>query len=160
MFNASFTEELFALRWFSECGKQTTMQMPFDCYQVSSWAQASELSSAIDWENTTLEARNELTDSIRRDQSDQKQDWNEITKIAKSEIVFPLTEKFWKSFAAENGLGKPFIDCVQWDILAACMERAYERPQFFTVLLGVYSAGHFPCGWASGEYPSGHLLFW
>lgn len=160
MFNASFIEELFALPWFSRCGKIVAMELPFDFSQVSSCAQASELSSAIDWENTTLEARNELTDSIRRNQSDQKDDWNEITKIAKAEIVFPLTEKYWKTFSAENGLGKPFIDCVQWDILAACMEHVYKRPQFFTELLGVYSAGHFPCGWASGEYPSGQLLIW
>ena len=41
------------------------------------------------------------------------------------------------------------------------MERAYREqrglPQFFHVLLKVYAAGHFPCGWEGGKYPRGAL---
>lgn len=159
MFDESLVEELFSTEWFRRCGNPPP-PLPFACSQVGSWAEACTLSSAIDWENTTLEARNELTDILHKSQPNQMQDWNDITNEAKAQIVFPLTEKYWKSFATENGLGKPFIDCVQWDILAACMESAYDQPRFFTELLKVYRAGHFPCGWASGEYPNGNLVIW
>src|ERR1017187_2843515 len=159
MFDAAFVDTLFSTAWFSHCGNPPP-KLPFACSQVSSWAEASAMSSAIEWENTTLEARNELTDILHQSQPSPIHNWNDITNEAKSKIIFPLTERYWNAFAAEKGLGKPFIDCVQWDILAACMESVYRQPRFFTELLKVYRAGHFPCGWASGEYPHGNLLIW
>lgn len=162
MFETSFVSKLFSIPWFSECGNPI-LELPFSASQASSWQVAMELSSSVEWENTTLEARNNLTEFLHKRHLTRSQNWNNITAEAKEQIVFPLSRKFWEPFASRNGFGKPFIDNVQWDILAACMESAYRDchglPMFFHELLKVYSAGHFPCGW-SGEYPNGGLYVW
>lgn len=163
MFEDSFISELFAIDWFSRCGKGPFVS-PLSGIQVSSWSEAIKLSSATEWENTTLEARNDLTQFLHSNYLNLDRNWSVITRQAKASVICPLTEQHWTPFAVQHGLGKNFLNCVQWDILAACMENAYRQcdglPSFFSEILNVYRAGHYPCGWSSGEYPSGHLSFW
>ena len=89
------------------------------------------------------------------------QDWNEITRKFKTDVVMPFTTKVWEPFQQQHGLHVKVVHCVQWDILAAMMENAYMNSNhgsyFFLELLTVYEAGHFPCGWR-GEWPQGSLV--
>jgi hypothetical protein len=162
-FTPPFIDTLFSTRWLSACGTALVEPSPFALVQVSSWNEAEASCSTIDWENTTLEARNDLGTFLQLKNMNRFSEWNEITKKAKAEIVFPLTEKVWSPYLAREGLGKEVLDCIQWDVLAACMEDAYRDfvglPHFFADLLAIYRAGHFPCGW-SGAYPNGKLIVW
>jgi hypothetical protein len=158
----AFAAEVEAIRWFSEVGK------PLPAFSIPAVAVASKdeaLKQCSDpaWEDETLEARNRLTEFLSMQHRDRDAEWNDITEAAKSRVVTPLVSRVWQPFAAQYGLGKVFVDCVSWDVLAAIMEHEYRdcrgRPVFFLYLLEVYRAGHFPCGW-SGDRPGGQLLAW
>ena len=65
-----------------------------------------------------------------------------------------LFEDISKGFAQKNGVGKTFVDSVNWDIFVASMEDYYfallrqnrKMPLFFSYLLEVYARGNVPCG--------------
>jgi hypothetical protein len=153
--------EFERIRWFASAGQEHSIALPFPLIQVSSCAEAIEMCSAPAWDDVTLEARNRLTEYLHLRHRERYQQWNDITDEAKTRIVTPLAERVWQPFARLHGLGKVFIDCLSWDVLAAIMEHEYRdcsgRPIFFQHLIDVYRAGHFPCGWR-GEWPGGLLL--
>lgn len=158
----AFAADVETIRWFSAVGE------PLPLFSIPALAVASKddaLARCSDpaWEDVTLEARNRLTVFLSMHYRDRESEWNEITDAAKSRIVTPLVNRVWKPFADQHRLGRVFVDCVSWDVLAAIMEHEYRdctgRPFFFLHLLDVYRAGHFPCGW-SGEWPEGKLLAW
>lgn len=66
----------------------------------------------------------------------------------------------WQSFRErggleeENALDEEIADMVKRDLCWAAVERALNKPGFFTALLDVYKDGYFPCGW-NGEYSYG-----
>ena len=159
----AFARNLEAIDWFRSCGQTPAGDLPFAATPVASWDEAIERCSDLSWENTTLEARNELTAFLSVHSRREDQNWNVITEAAKARVITPLAERVWQPFATRVGLGKVFVDCVSWDVLAAVMEHEYRactgRPEWFQQLLRVYQAGHFPCGW-SGEWPSGRLWVW
>ncbi|HEX3313745.1 MAG TPA: hypothetical protein VHR72_02585 [Gemmataceae bacterium] len=159
----SFALELEEIQWFHACGKSVEASLPFGAEQVQSWNQAIANCSDPSWENTTLEARNRLTVFLHSRHRDEYQQWNAVTIAAKSRIVTPLTNRVWRPFAENGGLGKVFVGCVTWDVLGAVMEHEYgrlpERPEFFLQLLRTYRAGHFPGGWI-GDWPDGKQLVW
>ena len=115
------------------------------------------------WEDTTLDARNRLTEFLHRHHREVYQRWNAIAVSTKERVVSRLCETSWRPFAESKRFPKRFLDSVSWDVLAAVMEHEYRnckgRPDFFLQLLRVYRAGHFPCGW-SGRWPGGRLLVW
>ena len=72
-------------------------------------------------------------------------------------LVYHNLEKFKR----KNRLDNAFIDCVKRDLTFAIIEGTYKMKQpkpFFSYLLKVYQAGHFPCGWVGEEPPQGKLL--
>src|SRR3989339_303929 len=152
-----FIDSLLLLPWFRQCG--LSHNFSFEVCQVRSWKEAIDSCASIEWENTTLEARNRLTEYLSTKWSSRYCEWNTVTLHVKAKVINPLTTKLWTPFAAQNNLPKTFVDCIEWDILAACMETEYcdcaGIPCFFQALLQVYKAGHFPCGWTSNEYPKG-----
>jgi hypothetical protein len=162
---ASGMDEVFAadvegIRWFSAVGEQLpAFNLP--AIAVASTVAALEHCSDPAWEQVTLEARNQLTESLCKRYRDRYAEWNNVADAAQSRVVTPLVNQVWKPFAERYELGKVFVDCVSWDVMAAIMEHEYRdcsgRPVFFLDLLDVYRAGHFPCGW-SGEWPKGNLL--
>ena len=159
----AFAQEVYAIDWFSRCGAPISIAVPLRFQPVATWKEAAELCVSRTWENTTLEARNELSGFLaRRARVDFDERWNEITDEAKEKCVLPLTENVWKPFAKRHGFPIGFVSSVQWDVLAAIMEHEYrhvsERPTFFLHLLSLYRAGHLPCGWTDGEFPNGRLL--
>lgn len=167
-FEPVFVQSLHAIPWFSRCGQSLPddlqSSLPFEATPVSTLKKAIRQWSSSQWEDATLEARNELTGFLAVQARDAYQQWNAITRQAKAEVAQPLAEKFWQPYAQQLGLDADFLHSVQWDVLALCMEHAYRQqrglPQFFLALLKVYAAGHMPCGWEGGKYPKGRLLVW
>lgn len=163
MLDSAFLAELEEIRWFSRSGEPFTPELPFATKPVASWQEAMEYCSGPEWEQTTLEARNRLTEFLHQHGKARYQHWNAITQSAKRQCIEPLTREIWQPFAEENSLGPMFNPSIQWDVLAAIMEHSYretpDRPAFFSYLLAIYKAGHFPSGWESGDYPDGRLRF-
>ena len=80
----SFTEtdiskRLDKIDWFSQCGHPISLDLTSEVTQVKTWAQAIKSSKKLVWENTELEARNQLTLFLFHNYRDQYQKWNDIT---------------------------------------------------------------------------------
>ena len=167
-FEPEFVQTLHDIDWFTHCGQSLPASLvsglPFEVVQVSTLKKAQRQWGSSQWEEATLEARNLFTDALSARAQELHQQWNQITRQAKAEVLQPLAEKFWQPYMQQHGLHADFLHCVQWDVLGLCMEHAYRQqrglPQFFHALLKVYAARHMPCGWEGGKYPKGRLLIW
>lgn len=148
------------IKWFENCGMNSEYSIKFSIVVAGTWKEASEYYSDPQWEDTTLEARNQLTELLSTGYKNEYSKWNSLSKEAKlfmDDEVMPLLHEIKE----KKNLDQIFIDCVQWDILGSIMEDAYQncscRATFFSQLLSIYEGGHFPCGW-EGEWPDGKLV--
>lgn len=152
---------LKAIRWFENCGKPLKPDLSMPLNQVESWSQATELCKTLKWENTTLEAQNQLTLWLHLNDKTNYQNWNKIVELHKRDTLDSLIAEHIVPFQQNHNLDITFVHCVQWDILGALMENSYlksgHKAFFFLELLLIYEAGHFPCGW-EGEFPDGSLF--
>ncbi len=148
------------INWFSNCGNTVSTASDFKITYVKSWREAKTYYSDQNWENTTLDARNELTSFLSQNYQSDYQEWNNYTSKLRTSILPNLITKI-DSFKKDYSLGDAFIHSVTWDILNAIMEDVYgevaDRPTFFLKLLEIYEAGNFPCGWI-GKWPEGSLV--
>lgn len=148
--------------WLAECGKPLECPPQLECRQARSWRSACELSAEQIWEDTELEARNELTAFLARHYPSEDRHWNDITMAAREFVDGSFTPRF--RVAVRKRFGEPpkvVVDSMKWDVLAAIMEDTYsdlKPPGFFSKLLTLYESGHFPCGWENGIYPAGRLV--
>src|SRR5262249_10203759 len=129
--------------------------------QVRSWSDAVESCADGEWENTQLEAQNQLTEWLHHHDPRNYQNWNTLVAEHKSAVLTQLAEDVWSPYQQSHGLDLVVVQCLQWDVLCALMENSYLSSKhacfFFLELLSVYESGHFPCGW-SGEWPVGQLV--
>ena len=152
---------LESIQWFENCGKPLTLDLSMPLNRVESLERAIQMCQTLEWENTTLEAKNQLTIWLHFNDNANYQNWNEIAKIHKQETLDGLIAKQFVPFQKNHDLDITFVYCVSWDILGALMENSYlgngHKSFFFLELLLIYEAGHFPCGW-EGEFPTGKLF--
>lgn len=150
-------ERLKQERWFDRVGLHDT-----DAATVlSSWDEAIESCSSLDWENLCLEAANQYRDRIAERAPARLEKWNEIVDELKP-ITQALVREKTKDVITEYGLPKVFVDTVDWDILSLCMEGEYADvypPGFYASQAYWYVNGRFPCGWI-GEFPKGQLVIY
>jgi hypothetical protein len=153
-------ERILNINWFSNCGNSISIGTPIKVIHISNWTEATKYYSDSVWEDTTLEARNILTEFLHNKHMNDYRNWNKVTDEAKAFLENSIKPKIIK-FKDENNLDKIFVDCVMWDLLGAIMEFYYrkckDRPEFFGELLKIYENGNFPCGW-EGKYPNGKLI--
>ena len=147
--------------FFSNCGKMLKIKTSYNIKYVKSWKESKTFYSDQNWENTTLEAGNELTSFLSKGHPDQyNQKWNEMVRLAKATVINDILPKI-EEYAKINSLDKGFINCVKWDILGAVLEDIYKEykkePIMFLKLLEIYESGNFPCGWI-GTWPEGSLV--
>ena len=150
-----------AIEWFAHCGEPAAFDLTMSVETVRDWPQAMAACQTPSWEDIELEAQNQLTVELHSIARERYQQWNDIVRTFKDDLLTPLSETVWQPFQERRGLPITLVHCVQWDILGALMENAYMGSNhgafFFLELLSVYEAGHFPCGWR-GEWPEGQLL--
>ena len=158
-----FLDAICAIRWFERCGYPAEFDVPLVVQPVWSWDEAMNACADEEREQTTLVARNAMTSFLHAHYRGRHQRWNEVTKHAKDLCVEPLKRSVWNPFAEARSLARTFVDSTSWNVLAAIMEHEYREcaglPIFFSHLLEVYRAGHFPCGWV-GTWPAGKLLYY
>lgn len=146
--------------WFSNCGNKVSDDLGYEIGYVNCWEEASNYFSQPSWENTTMEARNELNSFLSNKYCNDYSKWNTITKEAKSFLEKEIVPKI-NIIKEKNNLDDVFVDCVKWDLLGSIMEYAYKgcknRPTFFLNILAIYEGGNFPCGW-EGDWPQGKLI--
>lgn len=146
-----FIEEVKPIKWFKNsgkpCDKYLLVRSVYDAYD--NW-NANYL-SVWDPHISLLEKLAEMT--IGDDAVD---DIFETVSMA-------LDNDIWNEWLAfrtrggleeENALDEEIADMVKRDLCWAAVERALNKPGFFTALLDIYRDGYFPCGW-DGEYPNG-----
>lgn len=148
-------------KWFENVGKPFDFELSMKINPVNSWEEATSLFKDLIWENTTLEAQNQLTLWLHLNAKEKYRDWNKIAVEHKDNILNPLIDEQIKPFQQNHNLDITFVHCVSWDILGTLMENSYlkfgHKAFFFLELFLIYEAGHFPCGW-KGEFPNGELF--
>lgn len=142
-------EFLATVEWFSRCGIES---------DVSRESAIKSISSA-DWEEFTLERRNDITAHLATAHWNREHEWNKITKGVRG---YTDAEVFPRMIEAATAQGFPdkVVRQVQWDVCSFIQEEIYASwrvPRFFNRLADIYREGHLPCGWI-GEYPDGHLI--
>lgn len=149
-------EKLDKADWFSRVGVQDTTSAAI---VLSSWEEAIEYCSSIEWENLCLEAANQYCERLAERSKDRFNQWNDIVNEIKK-TTEPFAHRKIEAVMKEFDLPKVFEDTVRWDVLHVCMEAEYADiypPGFYAGQAYWYVKGHFPCGW-DGSFPSGKLI--
>jgi hypothetical protein len=150
-------QQLEGANWFACVGKKDTTAATV----LSSWEEAMEHCSSVEWEDLCLEAVSQYCERLIEKAKDQFNRWNEIaTEVKKS--TEPFVRRKTEAVVREHNLPPVFENMVQWDILHVCMEAEYAdvyQPGFYASQAYWYVKGHFPCGW-EGEFPKGNLLIY
>lgn len=135
------------IRWLSNTGKTTTIALPLPYRFADTASEAHASIAAPDWENWTLERRNELTAFLSDRFPARDAEGSAIARMARrivDEEVAPASAR------ALTDLPPAATAALTWDVANALMEAAYRDcrpPLFFTHLVEVYRAGHLPVGW-------------
>lgn len=142
-------EFLAAIDWFRHCGVDSDM----------SRQSAIESISSPEWEDFTLERRNDITAHLATAHRNREHEWN---KVAKGVTAYTESTIFPRMIQAaqEQEFPESVIKQARWDVQSFIQEEIYASwrvPRFFNRLIEVYRTGHLPCGWA-GEHPEGQPL--
>jgi hypothetical protein len=117
---------------------------------ITSWQEAMQYSTSIEWDNYTLEQRNLLTMFLGTEHQQRFQKWNESAREVRN-LAVPIAKKAATVFNQFNlDVRTKMFHCVNWAIMAACMELEYadlRKPDFFGWLIEFYLLGRYPCGW-------------
>src|ERR1700733_10463025 len=118
--------------WFSCVGiKDTEVAIV-----LSSWQEAIDHCSSIEWENLCLEVRNQYCERLAERSIERFRKWNEIM-IELKKVTIPFVKNKIEAVVCENNLPKTFENTVLWDILGVCIEAEY--------------ADVCPTGWSAGQ---------
>ncbi|MBS0261988.1 MAG: hypothetical protein JSS02_08520 [Planctomycetes bacterium] len=148
-------EQLEKVEWFTKVGVKDAQK----AIVLSSWDEAIEHCSSIEWENLCLEACNQYRERLLERSKERLSQWNEIVDMVKATTI-PLVQRKIETVVQQNNLPKVFENMVQWDMLGVCMESEFADvypPGFYASQAYWYVKGHFPCGW-QGEFPNGTLI--
>jgi len=147
---ARLCELLRRVAWFSNVGRSTPLILPFPYRFVASASVAKREIERPEWEDWTLERRNDLTTFLHDRFPNRDADWNRIAKSTReviendiAPVALPVLVKALPGSAVA-------ADAMRWDLAGALMEAAYaacQPPLFFTHLIVAYEAGHLPVGW-------------
>jgi len=141
--------------WFARVGVKDAAA----AIVLSSWREAIEHCSSIEWENLCMEASNQYRMRLLEKSQERYNQWNELVDQLKP-VTEALVRRKIEAVVRENNLPKVFEDTVQWDILGVCMEAEYADvypPGYYASQAYWYVKGHFPCGW-EGDFPNGKII--
>lgn len=151
---------LAGIDWFSNCGKDFSLDLTMPVKTVKSWDDATRLCQSMQWAHARLESLNQLRVWLHENDKANFQKWNEVVAKHQNTTIAVLAPTI-KQLQIRQSLDTAVVDNVLGDILQALLENSYlssGHSEFFSLeLLTVYEAGHFPCGWL-GDWPDGHLI--
>lgn len=142
------------------CGRAASAALPFDAVQVASWDDAL---ASYDEAWSAQKDRRYQDISLLLSQLDRhafNSTWSKTVAGAKIAITVALQDRL-----GEHQVSEKVVKYIKSDLLGVLMEHTYFAtndgvPSFYRSLYVVYRVGHFPCGWAGGEFPAGHLLYY
>lgn len=116
------TEELLdvinKIEWFSNCGNETFVQVQCKTQKFKNIEEVKKSINSVAWENTTLDASNNLSLYLDRINSKEATNWNSIIETNKSELVF--LEDVAQVF--NNKYGFDITDDLKWNFLMILTE--------------------------------------
>ena len=159
--NPVLLDKIRGINWFHSVGEPLIGLQPIDTIQIYTWKEATLHYLSDYWEDAELEAQNELSGFLSRYHKAEDREWNKLNAAAREYLKNDVEEKF-QPYALAHNLDKVFLSTLQWCLVGALREDAYREcnppVRFFTDLLDIYEAGHFPCGWVEGKWPEGKLV--
>jgi len=154
-------ERIRNINWFHKIGEPLGSSFDFEIVGIQTWEEAPIYYHSDLWEDAELEAQGELTTFLSRLHKAEYQEWNKLNAASREFLKNEVEEKIMP-FAHSHNLDKAFLSTLQWCLVGALREDAYKEfnppVRFFTDLLDIYEAGHFPCGWVEGKWPEGKLV--
>ncbi|MBG6244496.1 hypothetical protein CS369_06220 [Candidatus Symbiopectobacterium sp. 'North America'] len=149
-------DRLMNIQWFDHVGKPALLS---SIRQVKNDSDFIEHIDSVKWENTTLEAGNEITGLLAIKYSDLYHNWNPLVKEAKKILDGEIIPSIKSDLISHEII----LNNVKWDLVNYLMEDVYKDKLkfdlFFYGLITVYESGHIPCGW-DGEWPKGNLVIY
>ena len=159
--NPVLLDKIRGINWFHNVGELLIGPQPIDTIQIYTWKEAMLYYVTDYWEDAELEAQGELTAFLSRSHKAEYREWNKLNAASREFLKNDVEEKF-QPYAQAHNLDKVFLSTLQWCLVGALREDAYKEfnppVRFFTDLLDIYEAGHFPCGWVEGKWPEGKLV--
>lgn len=148
-------ERLLKIKWLENLGREPT---ELNAIAASSREFFLDRLNSTEWENTTLDAGNEITGLLAAKYPKEYQYWNALVREAKKIIeheVIPIVSL--------STPPKTVMNNIRWDSINFLMEDAYKAKLsgrlFFADLIVIYEAGHMPCSW-EGKWPNGKLVIY
>lgn len=149
-------KRLEGINWFSSVSQEYNDSF----YRVVSSDDFILSIQSDEWEDATLEARNEITGFLAKRHAMIYQDWNKLAEEARGfveNVIIPSVPNI-------DGVDMKIIFTnMKWDLVNYLLEDAYKdklkQSLFFNELISVYENGHIPCGW-DGVWPNGNLVIY
>ena len=151
---ASFLSEFTKIRMFAKVGVHGDPIFK-DTIFATSWGEAIDFSGAQEYEDSALEASNQLTLYLHKNHRDEYRGWNEKAKAIEREVKKTIEHAI--ANAITNGRAPKDIPKknIHWDVFYICMSLEYSdfyQSEYYAQLAYWYLNEHFPCGWV-GEVP-------
>ena len=128
--------------------------------KCKTWENAVQHAQSSSWENHCQTFSNRILVYRERANLDRKRPWTDETAALVVKLLTPATTKinlFFKERNEGTGLGRH----VTFQLISAVKEQEYcdiLEPLFFVgVLLPIYRAGYYPCGWNGSKIPRSQL---
>lgn len=147
--------------WFSNVGTNNGIPEGSIVALLSSWNEAIESCSSLEWDNLCLEAANQYRQRIGEQAPDRLRDWNNKIMSVRP-IADRLASKIIEEYCVDSDIREVLVNTLRWDIVHICLEYEYADiypPGYYASQAFWYSTGHFPCGW-SGAFPEGNLIIY
>jgi hypothetical protein len=154
-------DRVLAIDWFVNCGHVFVPSGDLKVVAIDSWKAAKRHIQSPEWEAATLGASNMLSTHLYwTDVKEYSRKWNG-TAIAANDFFNVDVHPKLVGIARANKLSTPFYEDVKRTLRGAFLERCFQHLNppisFFSELLRVLEAGHYPCGWTQ-VWPEGELV--
>ncbi|EOI3445999.1 hypothetical protein ACMSWW_004062 [Cronobacter turicensis] len=154
--NQAAIEKLLRINWLQNAGKHLDIA---GTVRIENIIDFEDSLHSEEWENTSLEARNNITGFLAKNHSSAFLEWNKLADIAADIIENKIIPQI--PIVAESQ--EMLLSNIKWDLLNYLLEDAYgsylNKPFFFGNLINIYEKGHIPCGW-DGQWPRGNLIIY
>ncbi len=143
----SFIAEVKEINWFSNVGKEQFFSMKLKANFIGDFKKFSSSINSLDWENTTLEASNNLLEFLQIKNVKESNNWNKTVQQIKEKIDFVnnLSSTFFNQYELD------IKSDLEWNVVMIILEKYYKSinskiPVFFDDLYSIYKKGNIPCG--------------
>ena len=160
VFDEQVVKRLLECDWLVNCGR-TDAEIPgVRCEWLTDRERIVKNFNGVKWENTRIDARNEVTSYLSLNQPNQFNGvWNKRVDMVKEQFL-PKIKEIYSAKVIELELPERVSNAIDWDVLNIIVissYREYIMSNLYNNLLDIYTSGHLPCGW-HGRYPKGVIM--